>query len=120
MGEASTAELIRADIAAALKLTGGRPHRALWDARLLSTRITLRGWKIIVDEIGDVITALAIVENQGAAARLGKFPAAIGSLLIPVEFLRSPTKPSLGLPLSIPKTRPTHDVRSLVTGLASS
>ncbi len=65
-------------------LIGDQPRPVLWDQRE-TPRLDPEVWIKVIERVGDMAGALAILIDEGTDHKLGTFPEAIGTLLMPTR-----------------------------------
>lgn len=77
-----TAETMKADVDAFKQLTDGQVLPVVWDIRKMG-RPTPEGWLAFMEQIPDVLAALALVVDAGTRNLAGAFPLAMSSFHFP-------------------------------------
>lgn len=79
-----TAETMDADLEAFRTLTNGQALPAIWDVRRMS-RPTPVGWQALMEQLPEVLPALALVVDDESRLIAGAFPEALNAFMLPTR-----------------------------------
>lgn len=78
-----TGEMVAEILAGIKSLVGSTPRPIMWTPG--DAHLDPRGWQTLIELVGKVAVAVAIVADDAARVRLGAFPGTADALLLPVR-----------------------------------